>query len=901
MSVALGARLGPYEILAPLGAGGIGEVYRARDTRLGREVALKILTAHVAHDAEQLRRFEQEARAASTINHPNILTVYDLGTASLEAGGAPYLVAELLDGAELRAQLNDGALPVRRAIEYAQQIAAGLAAAHEQGITHRDLKPENLFVTKDGRVKILDFGLAKLKPPRNAPVGSDTATQKQLTNPGTVMGTVAYMSPEQVRGETVDHRSDIFSFGLILHEMLSGRRVFQRATMAETMTAILKEDVPELSAANSKITPGLEKLVRRCLEKQPERRFHSAHDLTFALEAVATPSSSDAHRTEIVPALNTVITVPHSRWRAGSGWLVAAALLLTTLGLAWASYARRPAAEMPLLKLSLLPPERTSFGHIAISPDGNWLAFTGATGSKVQLWVRALAGNEAKSLEGTEGASFPFWSPDSRFIGFFTGSKLKKVEVGGGAPTTICDAGVGTGGSWNRAGVILFSYLGARSILHVPSTGGAAPITRLPNRQQLDTHYAPHFLPDGRHFICYVSSGGKEVRGIYLGSLDGGVEQRLLSDDSNATYAKSSTGKGYLLFGREGALLAQPFDAQTRQLSGEPVLVAARVATLLGTVTNFRYGSFSVSETGMLVFDPQPLRQRSQVLSVDRSGRKINALEGLDNVNVIRLAPDDRRFAMARISQENGNNDVWLSDVAGVIPTRFTFDPGNDIFMVWSPNGNRLVWCSNRSGVFNLYEKEASGVGQDRLLLQSESPNFPTDWSHDGRYIIYRQSNLQTKHDIWAFPLFNERKPFPVLQTEANEAAATLSPDGRWLAYSSDETGRYEVYVQSFPGGGGIRQVSTAGGMGPLWRGDGKELYFHAPDGKLLAAPITSGVSLEVGMPATLFEFRAAGNLITPYYSVTRDGQRFLLNTIMETETNAPLTVVVNWTAEAKR
>src|SRR5262245_21650019 len=812
------------------------------------------------------------------------------------------VTTELLEGEELRAQLESGALPARRALEYALQITEGLADAHEEAIVHRDLKPENLFVTKDGRVKILDFGLAKLRPPQPGAVDSHAPTQKRLTDPGVVMGTVGYMSPEQVRGQETDHRADIFAFGVILYEMLSGERPFRRDSTIEMMNAILKEEPPELGETNAKISPQLEKLVRRCLEKQPERRFQSASDLGFALEALSTPSGT---------WLETQAAAPVAPERAGwslvfglarLAWAVAAVLLIGMLGFAWAYFTRQPAPDARVMRFSILPPEKASFGHTAVSPDGNWLAFTAATGTKVQLWVRALASSDAKPFEGAEGATHPFWSPDSRFIGFFAGGKLKKVEVNGGLPATLCDVGVGTGGSWNHEGVILFSALGGGGISRVPATGGAPVNIRRTDvkRQETDAH-GPYFLPDGRHFLYVVISGEREVRGIYLGSLDGGVQQRLLGDPSNAVYATSSGGGGYLLFRREGALMAQSFDAKTLRLGGEPVTIAGQVGILLGTATSYRHMNLSVSDNGLLVFDPLPKRWRTQTLWVDRSGRTINPLDKLENTTVARLAPDDRGVAFSRVSPQDNYSDVWLSDVAGGNVDRFTFDPANDQFPIWSPDGSRIVWSSNRNGYFNLYEKNADNMGQDALLLQSEYFKFPTDWSRDGRYIIYRQIDPTTRYDLWVLPLFGERKPFPFLQTANNEAMGVVSPDGQWLAYASDESGRYEVYVEGFPGHGGKRQVSTAGGGGPQWRGDGKELYYHAPDGKLMAASVTSAASLNVGAPVALFEFRASNNLSSPYYSVTRDGQRFLLSAIVETEPNAPLTVVVNWAPGAPK
>jgi Tol biopolymer transport system component len=666
------------------------------------------------------------------------------------------------------------------------------------------------------------------------------------------------------------------------------------------MNAILKDEPAELSETNTKITPALNKLVQRCLEKKPERRFQTASDLGFALEALTLPSSSGTHRTEAIAA------VLPERPRTYLPWFVAAALLLTTLGFAWAYFTRRPVSEAPLLKLTLPPPEKSSFTHFALSPDGQWLAFCAATGSKTQLWLRSLASHEAKVFEGTESATYPFWSPDSRFIGFFAGSKLKKVEVSGGLPITLCDVVVGTGATWNREGVIVISALGTRGLSRVPATGGVPELFLRNANRQIDLH-DPHFLPDGQHFLYLVMSNNeKESGGIHLGSLDGKVQQPLLPDKSNVAYVTATVpggqGDGYLLFARDGALLAQPFEATARQLRGEPFVVAARVGFTLGATTSYRRRSFTVSDNGLLIYDPLVGRQRSLVRMVGRSGNQIHSLDHLENVNVVRLSPDDRRFVVSRNNAEMLNNDLWLADVTGNNATRFTFDPGNDQFAVWSPDGGRLVWASNRNGqAFDLYVKDTSQAGQETLLYQTDLYKFPTDWSRDGRHILFRQISPQTKYDVMALPLADPQKPFAVLNSPANESAATFSPDGQWIAYQSDESGRYEIYVQLFQGGGGKRHVSSAGGIGPHWRGDGTELYYYAPDGKLMATTVTKGASLAFGTPVPLFEFRPSGNVILPYYSVSRDGQRFLLSTILETVPNAPLAVVQNWMAETKR
>ena len=597
MTIAAGTRLGRYEIRSQLGAGGMGEVYCARDEKLNRDVAIKVLPAAFSEDVNRLRRFEQEAQATGTLNHPNILAVYDVGIHE----GATYVVSELLEGETLRHRLNEEPPTQRRAIDYAVQIASGLAGAHQKAIVHRDLKPDNIFITKDDRVKILDFGLAKLVEPMiDGLAQTNIETRKVHTDPGTVVGTVGYMSPEQVRGKHVDHRSDVFSFGVVLYEMLSGRRAFRGDSAIETLNAILKEEPAELSQTNTKVNPVLERIVRRCLEKKPERRFQSAFDLTFAIEAVLTPSGSAIEPTALSPGVGEAQT--RSRmWRllsdARLAWILAAGLLLGMLGFAWTYFKHQPEAEARVMKFSLMPPEKMNFDHIAVSPDGKWLAFTAATGGNVQLWIRALEALEAKALAGTEGAHHPFWSPDSRFIGFFASGKLKKIEVSGGLPARLCDVRVGTGGTWSRDGVILFSSLGGIGLSRVSATGGEVTSVIRPDWKRQETDFTnPSFLLDGRHFFYSKWSGQKETRGIYLGSVDGDLNQRLLADDSNAVYAASNKGEGYLLFGREGALMAQPFDAARRQLTGEPFSVAGQVRTNLDNVISSRRRSFSVSE-----------------------------------------------------------------------------------------------------------------------------------------------------------------------------------------------------------------------------------------------------------------------------------------------------------------
>src|SRR5262245_28516856 len=889
MILGVGAQLGHYEILSPLGAGGMGEVYRARDTRLNREVAIKVLPADFVKDADRLRRFEQEARATSALNHPNILTVYDIG----DHEGAPFIVAELLEGEELRAQLDEGALPARKAIEYAHQIAAGLAAAHEKGVVHRDLKPENLFVTKDGRVKILDFGLAKLKSQKLAGgMDSEAPTLKPLTDPGVVMGTVGYMAPEQVRGQEADQRADIFAFGLILYEMLSGRRAFEGKSVAEMMSAILRDEPPELSETKAKISPALDKIVRRCLEKKPEQRFHSAHDLGYALEAVASSSSSGFNQTEGAQALDTTTWAKRGAWHERI-WMIATgvlALAFLALGLAWFNRAQ-PAAQT--VRFTLLPPDKTRFAEpsLALSPDGRFLAFraTDAT-EKTLLYLRPLNSFAAQPLPGTENAALPFWSPDSHSIALFSGGKLKRVEVSGGAPQTLCDVSNAGGGAWNRAGEIIMSPTNGGPLYRVPATGGVPTVltTTDPSRY---FQWLPQFLPDDQHFLFLAYGKQAGQTGIYVGSLSDKATQQVLSSDYGAVYAA-----GYLLFVRNGALMGQSFDARALKLVGEPFLIAEQVKT-----TNL-IPRVSVAESGTLVFQSAGA-QPPQLVWFDRSGKQLGTVGESADYSNPSLAPDGKRLAVGVRDPKTKTRDIWLFDLARGAKSRFTFDPADDLNPVWSKDGSRIFFTSDRKGRRDIYQKKVNAAEDEELVYASPEMKNVEDLSPDGRLLIYNTNpggNNATKIDLWLAPLEGERNPRPFLKTQFSEDQAVISPDGRWVAYRSDESGRGEIYVTTFPQLSGKWQVSVDGGMEPQWRRDGKELFFTDADRKLMAVEIKTGSgAFEAEAPKLLFEIPLS-NRVRNRFVVTGDGQRFLVITRLE-DTRAPINVVVNWMAELKR
>ena len=868
----------------------MGEVYLARDTQLGRDVAIKVLPSSLAADAARLRRFEQEASAAGALNHPNILIIHHVDTHD----GAPYIVSELLQGETLRQRMSGAALAQRRVIDYATQIAHGLAAAHEKGIVHRDLKPDNIFITKDGRVKILDFGIAKLTQPEGTSSQTEIPTRRVDTDPGVVMGTVGYMSPEQVKGRPVDHRSDIFSFGAILYEMLSGRRAFYGESAAETMSAILKEDPPDLSATNQNISPALERLVNRCLEKNPEGRFHSASDLAFALEAL---SGSTPVSTQTMP---TPSPFGASKFRKLLPWAIAGVLalaLLITLAFTLSSLRRAP-ERANVIRSTILPPPNTNlpaFTNFAVSPDGLRLAFV-APGSSghAMLWVRPLDALTAQSLAGTEEAAQPFWSPDSRFIGFFAQGKLKKIDASGGPPQRICDESNPRGGTWNRDGTIVFA-LSLGPLYRVSASGGApTPITKLDESRGQISHRWPWFLPDGHHFLysALVSPGQNEKNGIYLGSLDSNEQRLIFHGFTNVVYAS-----GHLLFVREGTLMAQRFDEKSLQLMGDAFPIAERVDFFGGTVR----GIFSASENGVLIFQSGS-EGRNELIWFDRSGKQIGRVGDLGFYRDARLSPNGEKLAAAILNPQAGGLDIWLYELARNVPTRFTFGSGFTAAPLWSADESQIVFSSNQKGQYDVYQKAANGNGSEELLFQSDEIKNPTSWSADGRFIAFTNTDRKanTKDDLWILPLFGDRKPYPFLQTPFNEFDAQFSPDGRWIAYVSDESGNNQVYLAPFPGPGGKREVSRDGGTEPRWRGDGKELFFVAADKKLMAAAVdVKADTLEIGNAQPLFETRPTASPGT-HYDVTRDGKRFLVQMAGEGG-SPPLTLVVNWTADLKK
>ncbi len=923
MSLSVGSRLGPYEILAPLGAGGMGEVYKGRDTRLERTVAIKVLSPQLSASPESRQRFEREAKTISQLSHPHICALYDVGEADVEGNGErrtanvpetsvrsgdlrpspfavrriQYLVMEYLEGETLTERLAKGALPLEQALKYGQQIADALDKAHRQGIVHRDLKPGNVMLTKLG-VKLLDFGLAKAIEPA-APQMSLTSmpTRQGLTQEGTILGTFQYMAPEQLEGKDADARTDIWAFGATLYEMATGRKAFSASSQASLITAIMSSDPAPISAVQPMSPPALDRVVKTCLAKDPEERWQSAADIKRELQWVAEGSLAESD-----PLGRRGRSRERLAWTAFA-LAAAAALIVGFLHL------RRKPESLRVFRSSILPPAETQFAFQssppAVSPDGRRIAFSaGRPNARGRLWVRSFEASDAQPLPGTEGGYCPFWSPDSRFLGFFADGKLKKIDVTGGTPQTLSGAPDGDGGTWSREGVILFTTDGP---LHrVPESGGAsAPVTRVDEDLGDLGHSWPIFLPDGRHFLYLRFLGrtgdGSNPYGLVLGSLDSKDEKQLLRVRANVAYAPATDGSsaGHLLYLQARVLVARPFDARRLEFTGEAFPIAEQVQ-LFGAGST---AVFSVSANGLLAYQPGAGGEPSELVWFDRGGRRLEALGEPANYNHPRISHDGRRVVFVVTDTQSPDTDLWLYDLARRAKTRFTFGPAVNIFPVWSPDDSRIVFASNRRVMADLYQRATSGSGADELLLDSKTSfRWPTDWSPDGQIAFQsRDTKAKTAVDV-GFVSGPDRKAVTLLGTPFDERSPEFSPDGRWLAYASNESGRFEIYVQPFPGPGQKWQVSTGGGAYPRWKRDGKEIFFlKLPEKTLMAAEVKPGPTFEVGEPKALFQTQVKWIDFGRQYDVSPDGSRFLINTLVAEGMNEPLTVVQNWTAGLKK
>ncbi len=893
MALKPGGRLGPYEIVALLGAGGMGEVYRARDTRLDRTVAVKVLPSHLSENPDFRERFEREARAVSSLNHPHICTLHDVG----HENGVQYLVMEYLEGETLAEKLIRGPLPLDPALRYGIEIAGALDKAHKQGIVHRDLKPGNIILTKSG-AKLLDFGLAKLQQSSTAQtivsgvsVLATEAGAKNLTAEGSIVGTFQYMAPEQLEGREIDSRTDIFALGTVLYEMVTGKRAFSGKSQASLIAAILEKEPQPIQEIVPMTPPALDRTVKTCLAKDPDDRWQTAHDVMLQLKWIAEGASQ------------TAITAPAApkRKRVQRFWMIACAFLFLVAVLLAFLYLQRPVPDMRLAILSIPPPKDSSFSNsIAISPDGSKIAFIAAApnGSSA-LWVRSLDSLNSRIIPQTDDAIFPFWSPDSRFIAFFTQGKLKKVEATSGSPRPICDSADSRGGTWSRNGTILFSPSSSDSLYAVPSEGGTVTrITNLDSARKENSHRFPHFLPDGEHFIYVTLSGAVENQGIYLGSLNSKESRRLLDTLTMVVYDRS----GYLLYISRGSLVSHAFDLKQMQVYGSAIPIAEEPSNSFNTIT--ASGAFSVSENGLLIYRAGGIDLR-KLAWVDRGGTKLGEFDQQSTYGEPYLSADDKHIVFESQERNDVPLDLWVLDASNGTSSRFTFDPGEDAAAVYSPDKSRIAWTSNRSGSYNIYAKPADGTGNDELLLKSNHAKWPDDWSPDGKYISYENVDPKTNFDLWLLPTFGDRKPVPYLVTEFNEAHSRFSPNGKWVAYASDESGRTELYVQSFPAGRGKWQISKNGGDQPSWRRDGKELFYVGPDGKLRAVEIKEARStFQPGGTTILPGVVISTSSITSsrsYYAAAASGQKFLVSTSIADVSSLPITVVMNWTALLKK
>jgi len=893
MPVSAGTKFGPYEIVAPVGEGGMGEVYRARDSRLKRSVAIKILPEAIASDPLRMQRFEQEARTVAALNHPNILAVYDVGVQDER----PYLVMELLEGETLRERLKRGPLAVRKAVETGLQIAHGLAAAHERGVIHRDLKPENIFLTKDGHSKLLDFGLAKAnaaaataKPAGHMSDLTIPTVQSLQTEPGMVMGTAPYMAPEQVRGEPVDYRADIFSFGAVLYEMLSGKQAFCGDTAVEVMNAVLKSDPPDFEAEQLKVPAALERIVRHCLEKDPADRFQSARDLTFALAALSGSESTGALRAQVAP----------HRW---AWWAIAIAGLLVAAFVAGAFLlsGRRP----PGVRMEFAIAVPSEVGHIAISPDGSMLAYVAVDEDSEAgvIYVQPVGSSHASRLEGTEGAAYPFWSPDDDYVGFFAQGKLKKIPAAGGTPQVLAPAVQPRGGSWSTKNVIIYAPDAAGPLWRVDADGTDAEVLtdKVFISPQDSSHRWPVFLPDGDHFVFWSGNFSERpddhTSGIYLGSLSNrSSKQLLILASSSPGYANDQL----FYIDSKGMLVEVPLEVGKARVTGKPQIVTSQV----GRHPSTYWGAFTVALNDTVVFHQGTGSSLSQLTWYDRSGKELGRVGDVGILANPGLSPDGHRLLFDVADPKARNIDVWIHDLNHNASTRFTFDPAEETTGVWSRDGKTIAYRSAaKDEVLRL--KNSNGYEADRGVanpMPSAVDIMPNSFTADDRDLI-ATGTLQASGMALELVSLQDKKIAPLFAGRGNKSDGQISPDGKWLAYESDETGEWEVYITPYPGGGGKLQVSRGGGKEPRWRGDGKEIFYLDTKGNIVAVNVSSEGTLATGAPKTLFQAHARPSVSSSdifTYDVTPDGQRFIVDRYVKPAQTPPLSIILHATSPAQ-
>jgi len=876
MSLAAGTRLGPYEILTPLGSGGMGEVYRARDSRLGRDVAIKVLPESLSSSPDSRARFEREAKTISSLNHPNICTLFDVG----HEGETGYLVMELVEGETLAARLERGALTTEPLLKIAAEVADALDRAHRSGIVHRDLKPGNVMLTKSG-AKLMDFGLARgagLAPAAGAMSQTPTMS-RSLTAEGTIVGTFQYMAPEQLEGQEADGRADLWALGCVIYEMATGKRAFEGKSQASLIGAIMNQEPAPMSTVSPLAPPALERIVRACLAKDPDDRIQTAHDVKLQLQWIVEGGSLAG-----IPAP----VAARRRSREAAAWAIAAVATVAVASLGAMLVLRRPAPARVNRFFVETPEAVAGIDWPRLSPDGRQLAFmaTDTTGAR-QIWIRPIDALEAHPV-GSKAPGRPFWSPDGRFLAYILDGKLKKVPIGGGPAVTMADTPGGADGSWGSGDVIVYDGSGGDSLRAVPAAGGSVkPATRVDRAAGESGHGWPSFLPDGRHFLFVATTrDGQRMKVGTLGSLK---TADLGPSEGRVEY----TPPGYIVFPREGTLLAQRFDPRALKTVGEPVPVGERVT--IGQAS----GHFTLSGEGTLSYSTQTSEAKSHLVWMDRSGRVLADASPPDAYQDVALAPDGQRAVVAIVDPRSGRQDLWVRHLGRGVMSRLTFGEGENCWPIWSPDGSRIAWASNRAGLYGIYLRLASGVGREDSL--GHAPNAdegPWDWSRDGRWILTTAQGPTNRWDIWTRATTGGPAPSAFLATSFNERSPRLSPDGRWIAYQSNESGRAEIYVQPFPGPGGKWQVSTGGGTQPQWRGDGMELFYLGANQNLMAVPVATGETFESGNPVALFRVRLTEIIQGGCgWAVTSDGQRFLFNSPVGGGA-ARFAVDTNWTSE---
>jgi eukaryotic-like serine/threonine-protein kinase len=898
MGLTPGSQLGPYEILMPLGAGGMGEVYRARDTRLDRTVAIKILPAHLSSDPVRKQRFEREAKVISGLNHPNICVLHDVGSQD----GMDYLVMECVEGETLAKKLERGPLPLDQVLKIGQEMAEALDKAHRSGVVHRDLKPGNIMLTPAG-AKLLDFGLAKpaVAMATLATLTAATPQHSPVTQEGMIVGTFQYMSPEQVEGKDLDGRSDIFSLGAVLYEMLTGQRTFTGKSQLSVASAILEKDPEPISSAKPMTPPLLDHAIRRCLAKDPEQRWQSARDLALELKWLAQGGAGASENAEIQKRSRATLWI-------GAG--LGLAVLCAGLG---AGYLTRPRApERRLVWSSIVPPEKSSFvesgtawGALAVSPDGEHIVvgILGENG-KPMLYLRALNSQTGQVLPGTEGASFPFWSADGQSIGFFADGEVKRIEAGGGPVQVVCAAPEARGGTWNQDGVIVFAATITGPLYRVSAGGGTAtPVTKFDASRNENSHRWPHFLPDGNHFLYLARTAALRSSAINVGSLDGSEPRKVVESIGNASYSNS----GYLLYPRGNTLLAQSFDLAKMSVTGDPVTVVDEVSSN----GNVQHTSYSISRGAILAFIRSVGAGRSHLQWIHRSGKALESLDQSGAFFAPSLSPDGKKLAVevAGVNSQAGS-DLWIYDLPSKAKTRLTFSPPNGTELnrlpVWSPDGTRVAFSSFRDGHYQIFEKAVNGLGQMTPVYPGEGQRYATSWSSDGRYLVgIEESALSGTGHVVVIPLSETAgKPFQLFPEGTGITLYSfprVSPDGKWLAYMSNESGRAEIYLTSFPKGEGKWQVSTNGAVAPSWRRDGKELYFYTPDDRVSAASISSAGGAPVISNVRALFWAPLVSSSNWAYDAAPDGQKFLVDTILQSAVAEPITLVENWDVALKK